>query len=170
KRSGVACAGSTEPTGGGSLTPPAMPGDALFLTILPPPRGSRTAQVFAEFRGARVLEPLPTAGPRAGAGRRWQAIVRMHEALRNYVDGKAAATLPGDRELRAYGTLLFEMLFPGEVKRLYETARSSAAPARLDLVFTSMIPWIADKPWEFAFDPARKAFLATEEVHFARNV
>src|SRR5262245_33440603 len=118
-----------------------MPSDALFVTILPPPRGSRSAQVFAEFRGARVLEPLPTGGPRAGAGRRWQAIVRMHERLRNYVDGRPTAALPGDRELRAYGTLLFETLFAGAVKRLYETARSSAGPARLDVIFTSMIPW-----------------------------
>jgi hypothetical protein len=94
----------------------------------------------------------------------------MHERLRNYVDGKATATLPGDRELRAYGVLLFETLFPGDVRRLYETARSSAGPARLDVVFTSMIPWIADKPWEFAFDPVRKAFLTTDEIHFARNV
>src|SRR5262245_15150338 len=147
-----------------------MPSDPFFLTILPPPRGSRSAQVFAQFRGARVLEPLPTGGPRAGAGRRWQAIVRMHERLRNYVDGKATATLPRDRELVAYGTLLFETLLPGDVRRLYETARSGAGPARLDLVFTSMIPWIADKPWEFAFDPVRKAFLATDEIHFARNV
>src|SRR5262249_53704807 len=58
----------------------------------------------------------------------------------------------------------------GAVRRLYEPARSSTGPARLDLVFTSMVPWIADKPSEFAFDPVRRAFLATDEVHFARNV
>jgi CHAT domain len=37
-------------------------------------------------------------------------------------------------------------------------------------VLTSMIPWIAEKPWEFAYDHGRKSFLATEEIHFVRNV
>ena len=32
-----------------------------------------------------------------------------------------------------------------------------------------MVPWITDKPWEFAFDRNRKTFLATEELHFVRN-
>jgi hypothetical protein len=147
-----------------------MHSDTFFLTVLPAPQGSRSAQILAEYRGARVLEILPTGGPEGGAGRRWHAIVRMHERIRNYVDGKARATLPADDDLVAYGTLLFETLFPRDVKRLYDTARSHPGPSRLDVVFTSMIPWIADKPWEFAYDPVRKAFLATEEIHFARNV
>ncbi|MBI1786012.1 MAG: CHAT domain-containing protein, partial [Acidobacteria bacterium] len=29
--------------------------------------------------------------------------------------------------------------------------------------------WIADNPWEFAYDPDRKTFLAVEEVNFVRN-
>ena len=33
-----------------------------------------------------------------------------------------------------------------------------------------MIPWISEKPWEFAFDASRQSFLATEEIHFVRNV
>jgi CHAT domain len=41
---------------------------------------------------------------------------------------------------------------------------------RLDLILTSMIPWIAEKPWEFAYDHGRESFLATEEIHFIRNV
>ena len=32
------------------------------------------------------------------------------------------------------------------------------------------IPWLSEKPWEFAHDPARQGFLATEEMHFERNV
>jgi hypothetical protein len=55
------------------------------------------------------------------------------------------------------------------VRRLYDEARSRQH-RRLDFVFTSMIPWISEKPWEFAYDPARQNFLATEEVHFVRNV
>src|ERR1035441_7313527 len=33
-----------------------------------------------------------------------------------------------------------------------------------------MINWVADKPWEFAYDPSRQSFLATEAVNFTRNV
>jgi hypothetical protein len=71
-----------------------------------------------------------------------------------------------------FGTLLFETLFPGDVKRLYDTARSLQLQRnrKLDLVFTSMVSWVAEKPWEFAYDPTRKSFLATEEIHFVRNV
>jgi hypothetical protein len=55
------------------------------------------------------------------------------------------------------------------VRRLHDEARSRQH-RRLDFVFTSMIPWISEKPWEFVYDPARQNFLATEEVHFVRNV
>ncbi len=33
-----------------------------------------------------------------------------------------------------------------------------------------MIPWISEKPWEFAYDAGRGTFLATEDLHFVRNV
>ena len=38
------------------------------------------------------------------------------------------------------------------------------------MVFTSMVPWVADLPWEFAFDRTCRAFLATSDVRFVRNV
>jgi hypothetical protein len=43
------------------------------------------------------------------------------------------------------------------------------ATGQLNVIFTSMVPWITDKPWKFAFDTNRKTFLATEELHFVRN-
>ncbi|HRY45462.1 MAG TPA: CHAT domain-containing protein, partial [Thermoanaerobaculia bacterium] len=39
-----------------------------------------------------------------------------------------------------------------------------------DVVFTSLLDWVADKPWELAFDPHRRAFLAATEACFVRNV
>ena len=33
-----------------------------------------------------------------------------------------------------------------------------------------MISWLADLPWEFAYDVERRNFLATSEVNFTRNV
>ena len=56
------------------------------------------------------------------------------------------------------------------MRRLYDVARSLQPDGILDVVFTSMIDWVADKPWELAYDPARRAFLATSDVNFVRNV
>jgi hypothetical protein len=78
--------------------------------------------------------------------------------------------LPHGRELRSWGRDLFEALFPGDVRRLYDVARSLQPDGILDVVFTSMIDWVADKPWEVAWDPARRTFLATSDVNFVRNV
>jgi hypothetical protein len=36
-------------------------------------------------------------------------------------------------------------------------------------VFTSMLDWVADKPWELAYDPARREFLAAASVNLVRN-
>jgi hypothetical protein len=93
----------------------------------------------------------------------------MHERMKKYVDGDLGSSAPTDDDLITYGTLLFDTLFPREIRRLYDVARSSERAGNLNVIFTSMIPWIADKPWEFAFDPDRKTFLATQELHFVRN-
>jgi len=55
------------------------------------------------------------------------------------------------------------------VRRLYDTARALQKGRPLDVVFTSMIDWVADKPWELAFDPSRREFLATSSVNVVRN-
>ena len=67
---------------------------------------------------------------------------------------------------------LFNAMFPGTVRRLYDAARVDRllSGGRLDVVITSMVDWVADKPWEFAYDPNRQSFLATEDVNFTRNV
>jgi len=78
--------------------------------------------------------------------------------------------MPAERDLQEFGEVLFETLFPGAVRRLYDTARSLQRSERLNVILTSTIPWVADKPWEFAYDPVRKTSLATEELHFIRNV
>jgi len=148
--------------------------DAFHLMILPPSTatdpnkpGAVPAQLLAMYRGARVLEKFELRG--GVAGQRFRKIIAMNERIRNYVNG-AGATLPTDDELLQYGEVLFDTLFPTAIRRLYDVARSDERAARLNVIFTSMISWIADKPWEFAFDRARGAFLATEEIHFVRNV
>lgn len=124
-------------------------------------------QLLATYGGARIIEPFTAKG--GEAGQRWREIIETHERMKKYVDGESGSDALTDDELVKYGTLLFDTLFPREVRRLYDVARSRERAGHLNVIFTSMIPWIADKPWEFAFDPDRKTFLATQELHFVRN-
>jgi len=144
-------------------------GDLFELFVLAPDPAAETASLLASFRNARVLVPFPRRGGEAGA--RWQRIIRLHERTLRALEGRGEGRgLPRDRELRAWGRDLFEALFPGDVRRLYDVARSLQPDGVLDVVFTSMIDWVADKPWELAWDPARREFLATADVNFVRNV
>ncbi len=141
--------------------------DTLELFVLAPDPDSATASLVASFRNARVLAPFPRRGGEAGA--RWQRIIRAHERTLAFLEGRAP-TLPDAKELRALGRDLFETLLPGDVRRLYDSARSLQPDGILDVVLTSMIDWVADKPWELAFDPSRREFLATSCVNLVRNV
>jgi hypothetical protein len=126
------------------------------------------AQVLATFRSARVLAPLPRKGGEDGA--RWHRIIRLHERTLAVLEGRAGeGEAPSGRELRDLGRDLFDALLPGDVRRLYDTARTLSGGRPLNLVFTSMLDWVADKPWELAFDPSRREFLATSSVNFVRN-
>lgn len=140
----------------------------LMLTVLDIGKGNTV--MLATFGNAKVVEPFRTKGEKQNAGRRIYEIIRTHEHINSYVNGKPGFELPTDDELIDYGKVLFETLFPGDVRRLYDVARSEESDEPLDVILTSMTPWIADKPWEFAYDPARKTYLATEEMHFTRNV
>jgi len=140
-------------------------GEPFQLTLLP--SGPGQAQVLATWGAARVVEPLLTRG--GDAGDRMRRIIARHEEILAALSGRPGRTLPGGEELVAYGSLLFETLFPGDVRRLFDAARAGTR-GRLDLVFTSAVDWLADKPWEFAWDPVHRAFLALEDVHFVRNV
>lgn len=133
------------------------------------PRGEATfARVFASYGGARVMQAMQLRAEKDQQSTRFGKIIRIHEQIKAYTN-REAGKLPDDKQMIAFGEDLFESLFQGEVRRLYDEARSRQQGRKLDLVLTSMIPWIAEKPWEFAYDRTRNSFLATEEVHFIRN-
>lgn len=138
---------------------------------LSPTEGKRPtfARVFASYGGARVTVPMRLRKPRAGSPTRFGEIIEMHDRIKSYTN-REFGTLPTGQELVDFGRDLFETLFQGDVRRLYDEARSRQQGTKLDFVLTSMVPWIAEKPWEFAYDGARRSFLATEEIHFVRNV
>jgi len=128
------------------------------------------ARVLASYGGARVTHfmQLRRATPKSPATR-FGRIIGFHQRIQSYID-RQGGSLPSDDEMIAFGSDLFETLFQGDVRRLYDEARSRQHGRKLDLIITSMIPWVGEKPWEFAYDPSRQSFLATEDVHFVRNV
>jgi CHAT domain-containing protein len=148
-------------------------GDEVFyISVLGSDEGYREhhhAEVLATFRNARAMGLMQTR--RGKAGQRFQNIIQVQRDMHDYLNGEPGAKgLPDEKGLITLGTDLFETLFEGRVRRLYDAARTAQPNGRLHLIFTSMISWIADLPWEFAYDPERKNFLATSEVNFTRNV
>ena len=144
--------------------------DTFYLLVLPRSENELDhSQILAQYGSARVLEDFYLKGTADNAGQRWRKIIGHHEAIKDYVNG-TKGQMPSELELKEFGQVLFETMFPGAVRRLYDTARSLQRSRRLDVIFTSTIPWVADKPWEFAYDPVRLTSLATEELHFIRNV
>ena len=158
------------------------PEDVFHLALLAPTQGADVAQLIATFRNARVMEYLHTGGKaRAAAAQRrgsadaattqWDLIKAGQAHIQGYIDGDPAyPQLPDEAALQRMGGALFEALFPDQVRRLYDAARSEQVNRRLNLIFTSDIGWIADQSWEFIYDPDRRTFLALEEVNFTRNV
>jgi hypothetical protein len=158
---------------------PLVEGDTFHLVVMDrfapdvDPVGAtkrqKFARVFASYGGARVTVPMRLNSDEGEEHTRWGSIIATHERLKAYTN-REHGTLPDDAQMIQFGTDLFETLFQGDVRRLYDEARSRQHGRKLDFVFTSMVPWIAEKPWEFAYDPARRSFLATEDVQFVRNV
>ena len=168
------------------LSPSARPrSDALEIMILGRPdalgprsvpwsaerRRSGEAIILATYRGARVYQPFALSGRQGDtiAGRRFQRIITIHEKINDRLAGRRDR-LPSARELRELGEHLFTTLFSGPVKSLYDVARTEQGGERLNIIITCAIPWLAGKPWEFAWDPLRRKFLATEDVHLVRSV
>jgi hypothetical protein len=129
----------------------------------------RFARVLASYGGARVTGTMRLRAEKGEAPTTYGNIIRIHERIKKYTN-RERGSLPSDSELIKFGSDLFETLFQGDVRRLYDEARARQQNRKLDIVLTSMIPWIAEKPWEFAFDASRQSFLATEEIHLVRNV
>ncbi len=132
------------------------------------PASPAFAQVLASYGGARVTSIMRLRAGKGEASTHFGRIIATHENIKKYTN-RTGGSLPDEGRLTQFGGQLFDTLFEGDVRRLYDEARSRQQ-RRLDFVLTSMIPWISEKPWEFAFDASRQSFLATEEIHFVRNV
>ncbi len=134
--------------------------------------------LIARYGSARVVEPFYLRGKEGNAGERWQMIIDGHRLLTDYANGREVdfphteddGAGPSDGFVEKFGEALFKTLFPGEVRTLYNIARFKHKQRRLRISFTSLIPWVADIPWEFAWDPRDESFIACADVRFVRNV
>jgi hypothetical protein len=135
----------------------------------PPRDPPHFLRVFASYGGARADFAMQVRRIEGGSATRFGRIIATHERIKRYT-GHESGHLPNEAALIAFGGQLFDTLFDGDVRRLFDEARARQHGRTLDLVLTSMVSWIAEKPWEFAYDTARRRFLATEDVHFLRNV
>lgn len=126
------------------------------------------AVLMATFRNARSVINIRLRDGNTGA--QIQQIIAKHNAIHDYVNGKPGVNMPQGNDLVELGRLLFASLFPADVCRLYDVARAEQINRRINLIFTSQIPQLAELPWEFVYDPARENFLAASEVNFIRNV
>ena len=139
------------------------------LVLLAPENSLSRAQLVASYAGATVVTPFETKG--GEAGQRMRRIVELNERLLRALDGRAPfSSLPRGKELVRYGTALFEALFPGDIRRLWDAAVARSSGEPVPLVFTSALDWVAGKPWELAFDPARRTFLSHGPASIVRNV
>jgi hypothetical protein len=134
-----------------------------------PPVHPKWARVLATYAGARVMTTMRLRAEGDEPPTLFGKIIAFHKRIEDYTN-ENKGTLPAENEMVDFGGLLFETLFQGDVRRLYDEARSRQRGRKLNLILTSTIPWLAAKPWEFCYDRSRGSFLATEEVHFVRNV
>jgi len=147
---------------------PVFSAETLYLSVLPVTDTSEYLYLLATFRNAQVTErvtsPILVSPPEGSVG-------AVYDRICKYLDGDTnVESLPKGKELLDFGSALFDLLFPGDVRRLYDAARAAQGSRRLQVVFTSAVDELAVLPWEFAFDRTRRVFLATEEVNFVRNV
>jgi hypothetical protein len=167
----VSAAAAAEPDVSASVAAKTAPApgpsaEILYLSFMPLSDGAKSLSLLASFRNAQVMAEVPTPNSPA-----WDNVWTVYKGIRNYLNGDPGVTaLPHGDELLKLGSELFELLFPGDVRRLYDAARAAQGSRRLQVVFTSAVNEIAALPWEFVYDPSRRVYLAAEEVNFVRNV
>jgi hypothetical protein len=129
----------------------------------------RHAQLLAMYGGASVVVPFHLFGKDNGAGERWRQIIRRQISVSRYAN-TGTKDAPTEDEMKEMGKRLFEQMFPPEVRLLYDQARYRERSRKLNVVFTSMIPWVSNLPWEFAFDGMLDEYVSVTDVRFVRGV
>src|SRR5262249_51989794 len=115
--------------------------DPLHLIVLPPDHKNhsrREAQLLAIFGSARVLAPFRLEDGSDAKDQRWDKIVEFQRTVNQFAEGSLVDFHL--KHIRDGGAELFNALFQGDVRRLYDQARYLHRNRKLNVVFTSMIP------------------------------
>jgi hypothetical protein len=158
--------------------------------------GSSTL-LLAQYGSARVAQPLYTRNvkqhpedpgdwtpdDKKRAGSRIRDIIAMQRFMLQHTNGERPApykttdegisrvfATPDEKFLRLLGKRLFRVLITGQVVRLYDAITHRHRRKRVNIIFTSMLPWLSDLPWEMLYDPDMDCHIATSNVRFLRNV
>lgn len=77
-------------------------------------------------------------------------------------------------ELQTFGSLLYRILFPGSVGRLYERclaeAQNTRQRLRVQVSFTEESAHMASVPWEFLYQPEKSFFATDVDLVFSRYI
>jgi hypothetical protein len=136
--------------------PPSPQSLRVYLLGRPtPPGGEVPLTCLAEHALGRALERRVLS-----SADKAQIDARV-AALRGFIGGRYP---PFDSAaLEELGALLFELLVPGAVRRLYDRARpddGTLTPLEIVIESQELTSW----PWEYAFDPTTRTFVC-QEVH-----
>ena len=105
----------------------------------------RKMRVLARYDLSEVAADVPLRADRSqttdGHGARFGRIIAAHERIKSYTSGSQGEP-PDDESTATFATDLFEMLFPGDVRRLYNDARAQHG-RWLDLLLKATTPWLA---------------------------
>jgi CHAT domain len=134
----------------GRIAPQSIPGRAASLTIV------------AEFGSNRVLEHI-----RVDIAMLQELDLHFSE-LRSFIESSYPQDYSEER-LRRLGTRLFDLLFTGDVKRLFDQA-SGNGPQFVPLLLCVEDYRIAGWPWEYLFDGSRKHFICREFYPVCRRI
>ena len=146
---GTAAAPLTAPSAAPLLTQPPVPSsaaddiDAFHIVIMdvidPDAEGqedrrrlSKYARVLATYGGARVTTTMRLRAEGAEPKTLFSSIINFHERIDAYTN-REQGSLPTDEEMMTFGGQLFDTLFQGDVRRLYDEARSRQRGHKLDL-------------------------------------
>ncbi|SNY52483.1 CHAT domain-containing protein [Paractinoplanes atraurantiacus] len=86
---------------------------------------------------------------------------RLHVALLSSAAGTRRVAARDEKAAQELGTTLFDLLFTGDVRTLFDTTRQQAAlrGSRVRLVLRVRPPELAALPWEFLYDQRRDDYL-----------
>jgi hypothetical protein len=122
----------------------------------------KPVQLLAMYDSATVLVPF-------GKGIVWQKVFAKYSYLKKYIENSGDNVSLTSEQIEEVGSALFQALFSPPVRFLYDQARFRERSRKLNVHFCSLIPWIADLPWELAFDQTCHEYLSLTDVRFVRG-